>query len=83
VVFESEAADGDLKGHADKFWACALACQKERVEQTRPRDVNLLVIGEEIERVVSTSESLTVQPTDEEIGLLARAFVQGSRSRGS
>src|SRR5258707_762767 len=27
VTFDAER---DSKGHADKFWACALACQKDR-----------------------------------------------------
>lgn len=29
VTFDAETG-GELKGHADKFWSCALACQKER-----------------------------------------------------
>jgi phage FluMu gp28-like protein len=43
VSFDSER---DTKqGHADKFWAWALAARKERGEQRRPGQVRAMVIG--------------------------------------
>lgn len=46
VTFETEK-DSSTRGHADKFWACALACQKERglIGRALPR-VGVLVLGE-------------------------------------
>lgn len=70
VVFESEGEN--MKGHADKFWARALAVQKERNEK-RETEVNMTVIGEEVERA-NAAPSLIVKPTDDEIGILGRAF---------
>ena len=35
----------DAQGHADAFWACALACRKERGEQRRPVEVGVRIIG--------------------------------------
>jgi phage FluMu gp28-like protein len=42
VTFDTER---DSKGHADLFWACALACRKERGEQVREVAVRVRVIG--------------------------------------
>lgn len=38
-------ASRDSKGHADTFWSCALACQKERGIQRRPAQVGVRIIG--------------------------------------
>ena len=39
-------AERNARGHADKFWAVALACQKERqVVTARPSGVGVRVIG--------------------------------------
>ncbi len=35
----------DSSGHADRFWACALACRKERGEQRRVGQVGVRIIG--------------------------------------
>ncbi len=43
ITFESK--DTDDKGHADKFWSCALACRKERTPQRLPGRVGVRVIG--------------------------------------
>ena len=43
VAFEAETTD---KGHADRFWAVALACQRERTTSTkRSAEVGARVIG--------------------------------------
>lgn len=42
VTFDAER---DGKGHADKYWACALACRKERGEQRSEVEVGVRVIG--------------------------------------
>lgn len=42
VTFDTER---DAKGHADKFWACALACQKERGQVRTGGSVNVRVFG--------------------------------------
>lgn len=43
VTFDTER---NAKGHADSFWACALACQKERaVRDQRPAGVTVRVFG--------------------------------------
>jgi len=42
VTFDSER---DAKGHADKFWSCAIACRKERGEQRAPGEVRAMVLG--------------------------------------
>ncbi len=44
VTFDAEAG-GELKGHADKFWSCALACQKERRPVQSTGSVRCRVIG--------------------------------------
>lgn len=40
-----EAKDTDTKGHADKFWSCALATRKERAPRLIPGSVGVHVIG--------------------------------------
>lgn len=40
-----ETSDSSLKGHADRFWSCALACQKERVADAKPAQVRCTIIG--------------------------------------
>ena len=42
VTFDSER---DTKGHADKFWSAAIACQKERGPGRASGEVRALVIG--------------------------------------
>lgn len=42
VTFDAER---DAKGHADKFWSCALACRKERGEQRATGEVRVRVFG--------------------------------------
>ena len=42
VTFDAER---DAKGHADKFWSCALACRKERGEQRVTGEVRVRVFG--------------------------------------
>lgn len=42
VTFDAER---DSKGHADKFWACAMATRKERGEQVAPGEVRVRVFG--------------------------------------
>jgi phage FluMu gp28-like protein len=43
VSFDAEHTN---KGHADKFWAVALACQRERtVGRTRNAEIGVRVIG--------------------------------------
>ncbi len=44
VTFDTEK-DASTRGHADKFWACALACQKERNLLVRESGVMVRVIG--------------------------------------
>jgi phage FluMu gp28-like protein len=46
--FEAERAAGESKGHADRFWALVLACQKERfaaADKAGELDVEVRVIG--------------------------------------
>lgn len=44
--FDAERSAGESKGHADRFWALALACQKERfASPEREIDVEVRVIG--------------------------------------
>ena len=44
--FDAERSAGESKGHADRFWALALACQKERFATAeREIDVEVRVIG--------------------------------------
>ncbi len=40
-----ETSDSSLKGHADRFWACALACQKDRVAAVRPAQVSCTILS--------------------------------------
>lgn len=40
-----EAKDTETKGHADKFWSCALATRKERVPRLVAPSVGVRVIG--------------------------------------
>ncbi len=40
-----EAKDSTEKGHADKFWSCALATRKERVLPRLPVSIGVRVIG--------------------------------------
>jgi phage FluMu gp28-like protein len=42
VTFDSER---DAKGHADKFWSCAIACRKERGERRGDGEVHAMVLG--------------------------------------
>jgi len=42
VTFDAER---DAKGHADKFWSCAMACRKERGELRSPGEVQARVFG--------------------------------------
>jgi phage FluMu gp28-like protein len=42
VTFDAER---DAKGHADKFWSCALACRKERGELKVSGEVRVRVFG--------------------------------------
>ena len=45
VSFDAESAPG-TEGHADRFWAIALACQAERVPpRERSADISARVIG--------------------------------------
>jgi phage FluMu gp28-like protein len=58
VTFDTEK-DSSTKGHADKFWACALAVQKERGEMLQgPGGVRVRVIGAE-EQEAAIAEALT------------------------
>lgn len=46
--FDAERTGGQAKGHADRFWALALACQKERfavADDDNELDVDVRVIG--------------------------------------
>ena len=45
--FDAERTAGESRGHADKYWALALACQKERFASAADReiDVEVRVIG--------------------------------------
>jgi len=39
-------AERNAKGHADKFWAVALACQRERqLERPRTGEIAVRVVG--------------------------------------
>jgi phage FluMu gp28-like protein len=42
VTFDAERNE---QGHADRFWAMALACQTERGGGRRPVEVNVRVVG--------------------------------------
>jgi phage FluMu gp28-like protein len=42
-VFESN--DSEDRGHADRFWAVALACKKERIHQGEEPGVEVTIIG--------------------------------------
>ncbi len=44
VTYDVERGE-DGKGHADHFWACALACQKERALLQQPGAVGVRVLG--------------------------------------
>jgi phage FluMu gp28-like protein len=41
--FDAERAAGRNKGHADRFWALVLACQKERFAQADANELNVAV----------------------------------------
>jgi phage FluMu gp28-like protein len=57
VTFDTEK-DSSTKGHADKFWACALAVQKERGELLQgPGGVRVRIIGAE-EQEAAIAEAL-------------------------
>lgn len=46
VTFEIDRSDAaGTKGHADRFWAVALACQKERTPNRQLPEVGIRVIG--------------------------------------
>lgn len=45
VSYEADANAKGLKGHADKFWACALAVRKERGELRQPGNVRVRIYG--------------------------------------
>lgn len=45
VVFEVEASGDKAVGHGDKFWALALANQKERKVEMRPATISVRTIG--------------------------------------
>jgi phage FluMu gp28-like protein len=42
IAFEAERT---IHGHADRFWAIALACQRERGPQREPAKVSVRVLG--------------------------------------
>ncbi len=48
VTFETEK-DASTKGHADRFWAVALACQKDRMPTREMPPVRIRIFGEEKE----------------------------------
>jgi phage FluMu gp28-like protein len=45
VKFDADTNSKGQKGHADKFWACALAVRKERGELRSPGQVHVRVFG--------------------------------------
>lgn len=45
ILFGSEASGDKDLGHADKYWACALACQKERSQQITETEVAVRILG--------------------------------------
>ncbi len=64
VSFDAEKT---RSGHADKFWAIALACQKERTPGREPAEIGVRVIGGEARRIVQTptlpfEEEILVEP---------------------
>jgi hypothetical protein len=61
VSFDAEKT---RSGHADKFWAIALACQKERTPGREPVEIGVRVIGGEVRHIIETPATL---PFEEEI----------------
>lgn len=73
VLFESEGEN--IKGHADRFWACALAVQKERAVAPAERRVGLLILdGGDVAEAERPSLANEVREVDEEEAVLARLF---------
>ncbi|MGO9709083.1 MAG: terminase large subunit domain-containing protein [Polyangiaceae bacterium] len=64
VSFDAEKT---RSGHADKFWAVALACQKERTPGREPVEIGVRVIGGEARRILQTptlpfEEEILIEP---------------------